>query len=200
MVLAQTPYPGITHRCETVPELTALLAAKGAGLLVQGLRDGVHVPPLHDVGWCKSEKDEAVIRLAPKIRPSDRNIEWALWTADEIMRRHRVIGPLWSFVESGHPNGTRRRRIIWSSGFRKVEVNHDMEAKVGHPVVDRSHSTPRLIIKTCDGVFVQPGEVKLEGESNMGFLSVAKRAGMIDLTPDNSRSSLQSSACQQNLH
>ena len=184
MVLAQTPHPGIKHECTTVSELMNLLAPKGAELLVEGIKQGIHVPPLEDVSWCKTEEASQSIRRAPKIQPCDRHIDWASWTAADIMRRHRVIGPLWNFAISSDRERDHSRRVIWTSGFRVVEPGHELSSDAGHPVVTSSKTGQDVKIKTCDGQFLQADEVKFDGERNMGFLSAAKRAGMLDTPTD----------------
>ncbi|KAL8825876.1 MAG: hypothetical protein Q9191_004145 [Dirinaria sp. TL-2023a] len=184
MVLAQTPDPGIKHECTTVPELMALLAPKGAELLVEGIKQGNHVPPLKEVGWCKNEKDSQRTRCAPKIQPSDRHIDWASWTAADIMRRHRVLGPLWNFANASGPERAHSRRVIWTSGFRIAKAGHQLSSEAGQPVVTSFKTDQDIYIKTCDGQILQADEVKLDGERNMGFLSAAKRAGMVDTPTD----------------
>ena len=186
VVLAQTPYPGIEHESTTVPELMALLAPEGAKLLVQGIKEGIYIPPFEDVSWCRTE-DSQSIRLAPKIQPSDRHIDWASWTAVDIMRKHRVIGPLWNFASSSKPEHDSSRRVIWTSGFRTVGTDRSLNSNAGHPVVTKSQSGQDIYIKTCDSQILQVDEVKVEGETNMGFLRAAKRAGMVELPMDPSR-------------
>ncbi|KAK7943017.1 Methionyl-tRNA formyltransferase [Apiospora aurea] len=66
----------IPPRC-TVPQLLELVTPVGAQMLVQGLRDGVHVPPLEEQrGVVKSQDQDqdqaAIIFHAPKIEPKDR--------------------------------------------------------------------------------------------------------------------------------
>lgn len=180
MVLAQTPYPGIKHECTTVPELMTLLAPKGAELLVEGIKQGIHVPPLEDVSWCKTEKDSLSIRRAPKIQTSDRHIDWTSWTAADIMQRHRVIGPLWNFANSTNSERDHSRRVIWASGFRMADAGPELNSSAGHPVVISFKTDQNVYIKTCDGQFLQADEVKLDGEKNMGFFSAAKRAGLVE--------------------
>ena len=196
VVLAQTPYPGIEHKSTTVHELATLLAPKGAKLLVEGIKQGIYIPPFEDVSWCRTE-DSQSIRLAPKIQPSDCHIDWASWTAADIMRKHRVIGPLWNFASSSKPEHDSSRRVIWTSGFRTVGADRSLSPNAGHPVVIKSQSDQEIYIKTCDGQTLQVDEVKVEGERSMGFLSAAKRAGMVELPMDPSQ---YSTLFRQALH
>ncbi|KAK8084796.1 methionyl-tRNA formyltransferase [Apiospora hydei] len=66
----------IPPRC-TVPQLLELVTPVGAQMLVQGLRDGVHVPPLEEQSGVAKSQDQdqdqaATIFHAPKIEPKDR--------------------------------------------------------------------------------------------------------------------------------
>ena len=115
VILAQTPSPGleVPEHC-TVPNLLDIVTPKAAQILVDGIRDGLFVRPLEDVGWRKPETEGSLIH-AGKIRPEDRHIDWANWTWAEISKRNRVVGPLWSnaLVASGDPTGAesfRQRR------------------------------------------------------------------------------------------
>ncbi|KAK8069510.1 Formyltransferase [Apiospora phragmitis] len=72
----------IPPRC-TVPQLLELVTPVGARMLVQGLRDGVHVPPLEEQqqssGVAKKDQDQGqgqgtTIFHAPKIGPEDRDL------------------------------------------------------------------------------------------------------------------------------
>ncbi|KAF7563430.1 hypothetical protein G7046_g664 [Stylonectria norvegica] len=96
-VLAQSPYPGISIPSgSTVQELTTLLAPLGAQMLVQGLRDGVHVPPRRQAGWRKNELDGKVLVHAPKVSKADGQADWADWVADDFARRIQVLGSVWT--------------------------------------------------------------------------------------------------------
>ncbi|ROV94507.1 hypothetical protein VMCG_08136 [Cytospora schulzeri] len=84
-VLAQTPYPPgipIPGDCD-VQQLHDLLAEEGARLLVDGLKQRMHVPPYdEDNGWKPTPEDVArgLLRDAPKIRKADAEVDWAGWT------------------------------------------------------------------------------------------------------------------------
>lgn len=125
-VLVQTPWPGlpVPEGC-TTRELHDIVAPVGAELLVQGLRDRVHVPPLEEVGWQpKTECERQWLRDAPKITKLDGKIDWGSiswgadeslypegWTATDLVRRLRVLGSLWSHgMTVKHP---AELRIIW---------------------------------------------------------------------------------------
>jgi methionyl-tRNA formyltransferase len=163
-ILAQSEYPGFRHSCSNVPELMAVVSPKGAEMLVNGLRDLVYVSPRQDVGWYSTKGSIQPIRRAPKITPEDRHIDWGTWTAERILRTHRVIGPLWNITGAWEQGKPRRKRIIWSSGFDKSTGSMDSSTQPGHPVVNGHQSDVKsILIKTCDGHTLQVFNVKIEG-------------------------------------
>ncbi|RSL99079.1 hypothetical protein CEP52_009933 [Fusarium oligoseptatum] len=123
-VLAQTPRPGIPipSGC-TVQELTSLLAPIGAQMLVQGLRDGVHVPPHQSVDWKTEDLKNRKLAHAPKVTKADGQINWGDWTADEFVRRVRVLGSVWTHAVN--KKGQTKRLI-----FQDAEVASLMDLAV----------------------------------------------------------------------
>ncbi|KAJ9156414.1 Formyl transferase [Pleurostoma richardsiae] len=119
VVLAQTPPPGVEIPEGATPEaLRGELAAAGAEMLVRGLREGVHVPPLVDVGWWKPQEGEEMSH-APKIRKEDMEVDWAGVrgppSAEEMDRRARVLGQLWTriAVAGGEGEEPKAVRVIF---------------------------------------------------------------------------------------
>ncbi|RGP68142.1 methionyl-trna formyltransferase [Fusarium longipes] len=110
-VLSQTPRPGIPvpPSC-TVQELTDLLAPVGAQMLVQGLRDGLYIPPHQNKGWKGEELDPGQLVHAPKVSKADGHIGWSSWTADDIVRAMRVMGSVWT--EAVSSKGVMKRLIF----------------------------------------------------------------------------------------
>ncbi|KAM5352460.1 hypothetical protein ACJ41O_005183 [Fusarium nematophilum] len=110
-VLSQTPRPGIQipPGC-TVQELTSLLAPIGAQMLVHGLRGGVHVPPRQNAGWKSEDLNDEPLAHAPKVTKADGQVNWAEWTAEEFVRRIRVLGSVWTHV--ANKEGQEKRLII----------------------------------------------------------------------------------------
>lgn len=96
-VLSQTSLPGIPipENC-TTQGLHDIVTPLAAEILVDGLRRGLHVPPVKDVGWQPSESEQQKLCHAPKVTNHDRQMNWADWTADDIVTRQRVLGPVWS--------------------------------------------------------------------------------------------------------
>lgn len=180
-IIAQTPYPGIEHSAETFEQLRDLTAPLGAELLVNSLRNGLFVAPVQEVGWCGPDQSLTRFKKASKIGPEDRHIDWASWSADEILRRQRVIGPLWNFAESlvQKEGGERRetRRLIWEHGFRLLQEECHLFPAVGHPIiVGLTKTTKKVYVRTCDGQVLVPNHIKIEGGATTeGFHAIKAR-------------------------
>ena len=182
-VLDQTPCPGIRHNASTVSELVALLAPMGAEMLVRGIREGVYLPPFTNKAQQPGSEENHDLRLAPKVRSEDRHVQWHTWNSEEILRRARVIGPLWSNTTRLIAGKPQRRRIIWTSGFLP-STGKIPDAATGHPIVAGLHTnSPKIYIRTCDNELLQADSIKLEGEDTSNFHQAAVRAGMINVRP-----------------
>jgi methionyl-tRNA formyltransferase len=106
IILAQTPDPFLSvpnwEHC-TYNELLDFVSPKAAGLLVQGLRDRVFIPPLRAVGLptIQGDRNESLeyrMTRATKITPEDRKIDFLAWRGDRIYRHYRALGRLWTNV------------------------------------------------------------------------------------------------------
>ncbi len=180
-ILAQTPYPGFEipepGNC-TVRQLLGLVAPKGADMLVQGIRDRLYVPPLKEVGWFHGREDAQNLRRAPKVTSEDRHVDWNSWTAEDVLRRNRVIGPLWNMAtcrESSAPE----KRIIWDSGFKATAVTANPDLLPGVPFADGQSKEHNLLVGTCDGKILEIDNAKVEGEKSTRPWLAAGRAGMM---------------------
>lgn len=164
IILAQTEYPGFEHSCNTVPELRAAVAPKGAEILLQGLRDRVYVPPLKDLSLGLSKISGRLSRYAPKITRDDLHINWDTWTAERILWTQRLmIGTLWNLGEGVHSGGKsggksggniKVRRLLWPQGFQLFPGPMNNLAEYGRPIVvtgRRPKALPYLVVGTCDG-------------------------------------------------
>ncbi|OLN85591.1 Methionyl-tRNA formyltransferase, mitochondrial [Colletotrichum chlorophyti] len=98
-VLSQTPLPGIPipDHC-TFQALHDIVTPLSAEMLVDGLRRGLHVPPVEDVGWKPTEDEMSRLRDAPKLTNHDRQVHFVLPSADWAVARQRVLGPLWCYM------------------------------------------------------------------------------------------------------
>ncbi|KAM0287210.1 hypothetical protein ACHAQH_000524 [Verticillium albo-atrum] len=114
-ILAQTPLPGIRVPPGTnLQDLHGIITPPAAEMLVQGLRDGLHVPPLRSAGWTPSEQHLVGLRHAPKLTKQHKQILWREWAADDFIRHENVLGPLWSELQTRKG----RKRVI----FEGLEV------------------------------------------------------------------------------
>lgn len=191
-ILSQTPAPGfdIPHpdSC-TVPELLGLVAPKCAQLLVDGIKDGLFVPPVKDARWRSAEGTGTLIH-AGKIKPEDRHLDWANWTMLDINRRNRVLGPLWSkaLVATNPTDGPlsfRQKRVILTE---TEEVDppkgcHSLAVVPGLPFVNAPHPVgPKrgraLYVFTRDGKVLRINQMKVEGEPAADGLRAAIKARM----------------------
>lgn len=186
IILTQTP--PIKIRAATVPELERILAPRGSELLLQGIRDHVYLELSEIPDRNKAYAEDSEVLPAPKISPADRHIDWNTWTAEKILRRHRVIGPLWNNICRFDENGSKStiKRLIWDSGFRKLpkcpESIKSLVSEAGGLVAVGLHSENQSVyIKTCDGHMLQAYRVKMEGDIGREFLAAARRVEMIEL-------------------
>jgi methionyl-tRNA formyltransferase len=105
-ILAQTSAPGFEipngGAC-TCLELLDFITPKAAELLVQGIRDRVFVEPINPI----IPESTISTRHAPKLQTKDRQIQWGLQSADELVRRDRALGRLWSTLAD------EQKRIIF---------------------------------------------------------------------------------------
>ncbi|KAG5918388.1 hypothetical protein E4U53_004099, partial [Claviceps sorghi] len=112
-ILAQTGRPGLPiPPSASLQTVTREAAARGAEMLIQGLRDGLHVPPHRDAGWKAADLQAQGIKTlqhAPKITKADGRIDPG-WTADQFARRIRVLGSVWTTAV--HASGARKRILL----------------------------------------------------------------------------------------
>ncbi|KAI0893507.1 Formyltransferase [Annulohypoxylon nitens] len=110
-ILAQTPAQRIPESCD-YQTLHDILTPLAADLLIRGLRDGVHIPPLKEVKQVKgADTEQAVITPlhAPKITKADCQI--LPHHIPQLLLRYRVLGPLWMWTRDPATN-TRTRLIL----------------------------------------------------------------------------------------
>jgi hypothetical protein len=113
-ILAQTPPLEIPNasRC-TYEELLDFITPKAADILVQGIRNHLFIlDPNRPQSTSLSLETDQPLRHAPKITTEDRHVDWTKWTAQDILRRDRILGRLWSFFQ---PQGKPMTRIILES-------------------------------------------------------------------------------------
>ena len=179
-ILDQTPFPGFEHGCSTTSELSSVMAPLGAEMLVRGIKNSIFVPPYELKGW---ERDglKGLRRPAPKITPEDSHLDWQTWTAEEILRKQRIIGPLWNILKPPSVTGSRERRVIWSSGFSKVFPGpvsvHGDALGAPYPAVSTTQAEIAHI-NTCDGHVLQVARVKLDGEREKSSAAILRNSAV----------------------
>jgi hypothetical protein len=157
-ILAQTPQPGFeipnASKC-TYQELLDFITPKAAQMLVQGIRDRLFIP---DSDQCVSSqgtnlsstaKPDHPLRHAPKITADDRQINWNTMTAEEILRRDRVLGRLWNVC---HPVGKPKTRLVFRglTNFKDIDPDFSWEAAVLNLIGKESSLTPSYMKKSSD--------------------------------------------------
>ncbi len=162
VILDQTPFPGIEYKSSTVHDLSLEMAPFGADMLVRAIRNRSFVAP-HDVKGWKQDGHEGLIRHAPKITPENSHIDWSSWTANDILHKQSIIGPLWNFVERSPRKFPRERRVIWSAGLTKAAPMPSHEPgepyAIGHP--DQKLT---IYVNTSDGQVLKAEHLTLDGE------------------------------------
>jgi methionyl-tRNA formyltransferase len=169
-ILAQTPQDGLLEipdpfNC-TLQNLLDFVTPKAAEMLVHGIRDGVFLPPLQDVGWYHPKR----LLHAPKVTSEDREINWRHWKPSKIHRHHRALGRLWCNI---YIDGTTTKRMIfedvemvaksnvleawlagqkskWSRHWRKME-----QIAVGRKEVQMSNSDMEVLEQPGDDIDVR---------------------------------------------
>ncbi|EGU87006.1 hypothetical protein FOXB_02400 [Fusarium oxysporum f. sp. conglutinans Fo5176] len=171
-ILSQTSRPGISipPGC-TVQELTSLLAPIGAQMLIQGLRDGVYVPPRQNTGWRAEELSDEQLVHAPKVTKADGHIKWTKWTGDDIVRRVRVLGSVWTHAVN--KKGDKKRLIFQDAETisskdignhgAKVRLLEDTGVVLETLIWDQGDGS--CAIRTLDDSVIRVKKIKEEGKS-----------------------------------
>ncbi|ORY63000.1 formyl transferase [Pseudomassariella vexata] len=172
IVLEQTPLESPVPRGITVKGLQDLLTPLAVNMLVQGLRDGLHVPPLQDRGRVGEPAAPLASPHAPKITPRDR--QFLLRPASstypleptvnhsEVLLRQQIIGPLW-FKAKDKKGDLKRIIVVSASGRRPPKLDHSTprpEQIVIHGEDQQGHSFIQRVdvySETGDGSIWIPG-------------------------------------------
>ena len=190
LIVKQTEFDIPNPESCTVPELLDVVSARGAQMLVDGIRSAdvlfnVHHPPLL-LDPTNSNVDDLI--YARKISSEDRHVDWAAWSWPEIRKRCRILGPLWSMATTCLNNNNRsssfsQKRVIFTS-MDKVEFHqqHDYEElPPGQPfIVERNSTTKELYVFAQDGTLIHIHQMKVEGEQAAVGSTAALKARMVD--------------------
>ncbi|KAK4121354.1 hypothetical protein N657DRAFT_673667 [Parathielavia appendiculata] len=190
--LLQTPLPGIPipPNC-TLPQLHAILAPRGADMLLQTLRRGLHVPPHKPFPGCTQypypPRSSNAVPDAPKITAADREVRWDdVAGAGEVVRRARVLGSLWTYIRASAPGALKKRAILDELSEVSAEeiggeptirpgetpdvggVQYVMHGEVGE-IAGRlwwhwaGAEGGKVLVRMRDGTWLSIGKIKLEG-------------------------------------
>ncbi|OPB37103.1 hypothetical protein A0O28_0040150 [Trichoderma guizhouense] len=175
-VLTQTPSPGLPIPANaTLQNLTEDLAKVGAEMLVQGLRDGLHVPPYTDAGWMAEQLKDAELVHAPKVGKGESQIRWSGWTPSHFERFVNIFNTVWTQARN---NKGKFKRVL----FLEVESvpEHDVTGRdeelvfrveVGNEGKDVQRPAridderDAFYIQTAHGGWVHVKSVKVDGKT-----------------------------------
>jgi methionyl-tRNA formyltransferase len=191
VILQQTPPPGLEipdpDSC-TVPQLLDVVTPKGADVLLDGVRQGLFVPPLENRGFSDLPLGDAP--HAAKITPEDRHISWQEWPWQTINRRNRVVGPLWgkAYLTDSRPGLTSgsRKRLIFTEmeEAQPLEGCTEFASSPGWPFVASSLQTEgkreeKLYVWTSDKKLIHLRRMIVEGAPNTDAARAARKAGLL---------------------
>ena len=197
-ILAQTPYPGVpipSRGTMTIPELGSFTAPLGAQMLTQVLRDGLFVPPVHDLAQQAQNAiryRDAVPRHARKLDIEDRHIGWKTWDSAQIMRRARLLGRLWSNFavpasEDAKDGIASMLKVLWPDEFEVLD--HDTSHPDNNGLVQQhmppghaylSSDRKALLVNTVDNKTFKVHELTVAGSKRTPVASVDAKYGLVD--------------------
>jgi methionyl-tRNA formyltransferase len=149
-------------------------------MLLSCIKDRLYLAGTDIREGVQHDQRTATARAAPKITPRDRFIDWDTWSAEEILRRNQIIGPLWSSARV-NADTEDKRRIIWSTGFELYEDAPDVHFPIRQPVVvGYGKLSQRVFIRSCDNKILRIGQIKIEGGGQADPIQAALRASMND--------------------
>lgn len=180
-VLAQTASPGVAIPPDcTVSQLTEQLGTIGAQMLVQGLRDGVHVPPTRDAGWMANRLASSTLTHAPKVSKAAAEVDWDQWnTVEDWTRRMRVFGSVWTtgVTQNGQGQGKEKRVLFLDAeGVHEDEVGGTEEDAVftkGTQIIRVDEKSGKSFVRVGDG-WVCLKRVKVDGKGEQNSVSGMK--------------------------
>ncbi|MCJ1355395.1 MAG: Methionyl-tRNA formyltransferase [Icmadophila ericetorum] len=185
LILDQTPQPGFdipNPDSISASELTDFVAPIAAEMLVRGIRNRVyaHSPP--EIYNASNISRSGGIRTAKKIVTEDRRVNWPVWTSDYILRRQRVLGPLWNEAILNHDKCLEpRKRILWGSGFRRPLAGPEQLPPGFAAVATGAGNDTSIYIGTKDGHVLQVDEISVDGQKVSSARMAAVKNDFLDL-------------------
>lgn len=159
---------------DTYPQLVDKLGTIGGQLLVEAIDEQLYtskqfVSPIYPFS------------LAPKIKPSQRLVDWPTMTTNQIKRLQDALGPIYTYI----PVSLTRKGKTINTNY-KVFLEHISPLKDGSDIdmpvggFKLSDNDNKLIVKTIDGA-IQMSSVKVEtygSETPKAFFhSLKKKTG-----------------------
>lgn len=149
-------------------------------MLVQGLRDGVHVPPTRDAGWMASHLASSTLMHAPKVSKAAAEVDWDQWnTVEDWTRRMRVFGSVWTTGVTQNVQGQgKEKRVLFldAEAAQEDEVGGTEEEAVftkGKQIIRVDEKSGKCFIKAGDG-WVCLKRVKVDGKGQQSSVSGMK--------------------------
>lgn len=191
-ILAQSPAPGhIVPPTWSIEEVTKAFGLIGAEMLVQGLRDGVHVPPHREAGSAAEHPGKPPMH-APKVTKADAQVNWGAWTADDFRRRMRVFGSVWTRATNG--KGEEKRVIFQDAEATPAEEASDAgqgaldaatvafayehgnegEKTAVDKVVRFDERSGSCAFQAGDGAWIRVSKVKVDGKAESAAVSALR--------------------------
>ncbi|PTB78271.1 Formyltransferase [Trichoderma longibrachiatum ATCC 18648] len=175
-VLAQTPSPGLPIPANaTLQHLTEGLAKVGAEMLVQGLRDGLHVPPYRDAGWMAEKLDGEHLVHAPKVGKGESQINWLEWRPSDFERFVNIFGTIWTHARNDKGKFKRVLFLDAESVPEEDVIGREEEAVFRVEVGGEGMDVPRTVrldderdvvfVQTAHGAWVRVRKVKVDGKT-----------------------------------
>ena len=169
----------------TVQQLRDFLAPKGAELLIQSIRDRLFTQPNQKDNPTRDIPKEEQLSCAPKIRTEDSHINWKSWTTDEILRRQRVLGPLWNMASSRTKPAHMDEEIITLKRIIMQDIKVVPSPGVnllqpGVPFLRKGDSDRKLLVRTCDENVLEIPQIKVEGRQFMEAALGADKANLFE--------------------
>jgi methionyl-tRNA formyltransferase len=177
VVLAQTPAPGVEiSETDTPQSLLETLGPLGAEMLVRGIESNLFLPPHHAVSQTLPTSTQP--SHAPKITPSDREINWSSWPSSEILLRDRVLGRLWdgsiwarTSLDAGKWEGKQKKlRATFTGPWHVASAPEGVEAGTPFLCTKAATGAEEIRFATCDGKAVVPaGMTQESGRKGLGL-------------------------------
>jgi methionyl-tRNA formyltransferase len=179
VVLAQTPAPGVPiGEADTPQSLLETLGPLGAEMLVRGISEKLFIPPYHDTSETLPTSTSTQPSHAPKISPSDREINWKTWSSSEILLRDRVLGRLWdgsiwarTNLDAGKWEGKQKNlRATFTGPWRVASAPEGVEAGTPFLCTKAATGAEEIRFATRDGKAVVPaGMTQESGRKDQGL-------------------------------